>query len=171
MARFDPWLILELNDVFEDISYHEIETEIAMVFGEGIDYFIPIHHEHMGSYVSTSVLMKGYIFVKDCLKVRQDLINLNDHKIFSRALTYSGKYQTIDSEQISVLKKKLKNLLKKKILVGVKVQILDGIFKNLIGEVIGIEDNGKKIMVKIKRISREMIAPIPSTLLREVKED
>lgn len=50
------------------------------------------------------------------------------------------------------------------------VKVLDGIFKNLIGEVMCVEDDGKKIMVKIKRISREIIAPIPATLLEKIKE-
>jgi transcription antitermination factor NusG len=48
--------------------------------------------------------------------------------------------------------------------------VLDGVFKNLVGEVIGIEDHGKRIMVRIKRISREIIAPIPATLLQKYDE-
>ena len=169
MAKSDQWLILELDDAFEDINYRDIKVALITVFGYEVEYFIPIHHECMGSYTSTSVLMEGYVFIKDCLEARLGLNNLYESKIISRALFYSGKYQTVNSEVIRNLKKKLRNSLKKKMTNGTKVLILGGIFKNLIGEVIGVEDSGKKIMVKIKRISREIIAPIPSTLLEVYK--
>ena len=60
--------------------------------------------------------------------------------------------------------------MKKNFLNGIRVRVLGGVFKNLIGEVISTEDNGKKIMIKIKRISREIIAPVPATLLEEVTD-
>lgn len=169
MAKSDRWLILELNDAFEDVKYRDIKAALITVFGDEVDYFIPIHHECIGSYTSTSVLMEGYVFIKDCLEVRQGINNLYESKVFSGALFYSGKYQTVNSEVIRNLKKKLRNSLKKKMTNGTKVLILGGVFKNLTGEVISVEDSGKKIMVKIKRISREIIAPIPSTLLKEVE--
>lgn len=162
------WLILELNDSIENIDYRDIQVAIDTVFGD-VDYFIPIHHERMGSYISTSVLIEGYVFVRDCLEVRQGIINLRGNKIFMGALFCSGKYQTVSSEVIKGLKKKLRNSLKKRLENGTLVLVLEGVFKDLIGEVIGVEDNGKKIMVKIKRISREIIAPIPSTLLKVIK--
>ncbi len=168
MPRSDQWLILELNDAYEDVGYRDIKVAIITVFGDEVDYFIPIHHERMGSYTCTSVLMEGYAFVKDCLEVRQRINNLYESKLFVGALFYSGKYQTVKEDVIKGLKKKLKNSLSKRMSNGTKVLILGGIFKNLEGEVIGVEDEGKKMMVKITRISREMIAPIPSMLLREV---
>lgn len=164
--KSDQWLILELND-FEEISYREIELAIYTIFGN-IDFFIPIHHECIGSYISTSTLMEGYAFIKDSPEVRQNLINLREHRVFSGALCFAGQFQTINTEQIKSLKKKLRESLRKKYQIGTKVRILDGVFKNLIGEVINIEDKGKKIIVKIQRLSREIIAPIPSTLLEKV---
>lgn len=169
MAKTDQWLILELNDTIEDVNYQDIKGAIVTIFGAKVDFFIPIHHERMGSYTSTSVLMEGYAFIKDCLEARQGINNIHESKILSSALFYSGKYQTVKSSVISDLKRKLRNSLKKKFQIGSNVLILGGIFKNLVGVVIGIEDDGKKIMVKITRISREMIAPIPSTLLRKVE--
>jgi len=52
-----------------------------------------------------------------------------------------------------------------------KIRVLEGVFKNLKGEVISIEDNGKKVMIRIKRLTREIIAPIPSTLIEHYKEN
>jgi len=170
VAKSNKWLILELNEI-EDINYHEIESTIINIFGDKVDYFIPIHHERMGSYISTSVLIDGYVFVRDCLEVRENLNNLQETRVFSGALFLSGKYQTVNSDEIGSLKKKLKNSLKRKFIVGMRVIVLDGVFKNLKGEVISIEDSGKKVMIKIKRLTREIIAPIPSTLLEYYKDN
>lgn len=170
METSDQWIIIELNDSIEDVEYRDIEAAILTTYGDGIEYFIPIHHEKMGSYTSTSTLMEGYIFLRDCSQVRDNMINLKENKIFSRALCQSGKFQTVNSSVIKGLKNKLKSSIKRKFAEGSRVKVLDGIFKNLIGEVMCVEDDGKKIMVKIKRISREIIAPIPATLLERVIE-
>jgi transcription antitermination factor NusG len=163
------WLILELCDFIDNIGYKDIESAMTLTFGEGIEYFIPMHHEEMGSYTSTSTLMDGYVFVKDCQEARKCLINMRDQRLFSKVLCEKGQYVTVDSRVIAGLKHKLSNTLKKKFIPGIEVKILGGVFKNLIGEVIGIEDMGLKIMVKIKRRSREMIAPIPATLLEKIE--
>ena len=171
MAKGNRWLILELSEIIEDVNYREIESTIINIFGDKVDYFIPIHHERMGSYVSTSVLIEGYIFIRDCPEVRENLTDLQETRIFSGALYFSGKYQTVTSDIIGSMRKKLKNSLKRKFIVGMKVIVLEGVFKNLKGEVISIEDNGKKVMIRIKRLTREIIAPIPSTLLEHYKEN
>jgi len=171
VAKGSKWLILELSDVIEDVNYHEIESTLLNILGDKVDYFIPIHHEKMGSYVSTSILIEGYVFVKDSLEVRQNLNNIRDNRIFLGALFLSGKYQTVNSDIINRLKRKLKNSLKRKFVVGMKIRVLEGVFKNLKGEVISIEDNGKKVMIRIKRLTREIIAPIPSTLIEHYKEN
>ena len=169
MPGSSRWLILELNDVFETITYREIEAAILTTFGE-VEFFIPIYHELMGSYTSTSTLMEGYAFIKDSPENRQNIINLRDQRVFTGALCVRGKIQTLASEAIGVLKRKLKHSLKKRFVIGTRVRVLDGVFKKLVGEVIAVEENGKKIVIKIIMTSREIIAPIPSTLLEEIRE-
>jgi transcription antitermination factor NusG len=165
----NEWVIVELSDMIENPSYFEIENAVTAVFGDDIDFFIPIYHEKMGSYVSTSTLMQGYVFIKDCEEVRSALVNVKDHRLFQGALTYGGKIQTIPSTTIAGLRKKLKNSLKRKFESGKKVKIIEGAFKNLVGEVVGIEDDGMSIMVRINLVSRELLAPIPATLVEELK--
>jgi hypothetical protein len=160
------WIILELSDTVENVTYQDIETALLSAFGSSVEYFIPIYHEEIGSYTSTSTLMEGYAFIKDTPFIRSNILNLRDQRIFSRPLCQKGKYQTLTSRVIAGLRQKLKNTLKRKYTPGTRVKILDGVFKNLVGDVIGVEDQGKRIMVRIKRISREIIAPIPATLLQ-----
>lgn len=170
MVGNSEWIIVELSDVVENIGYDDIKSAIIGAFGDTVEYFIPIHHEIVGSYSSTSVLMEGYAFIKDSTSVRTNILNLRDHKIFSKVLCQKGKYQTLNGHVIAGLKNKLKNSLKKKFVSGAKVRIMDGVFRNLIGEVIGIEDGGKRVIVRIKRISREIIAPVPATSLQPTQE-
>ena len=169
MSSSDQWLILELNDLMSNVGYREMEGAILQIFGTNVDYFIPIHNEKMGSYVSMSTLMEGYAFVKDTSAARSSLLNMSDQRIFSGVLHQAGKYQTISNKAVSELKRKLKKSLKKKFELGTKVMILEGTFKNLTGEVIGLEEGGKKVILRIKRISREIIAPMPATLVEAVK--
>lgn len=168
----DQWLILELsdNDNAENVTYREIEAAILNIFGD-VEYFIPIHHERMGSYISISILIEGYAFIKDSIKVRECILNFRDQKVFSGFLYHDNKFQTISMKEINDLKRKLRKSLKKKFIGGTKIRVLGGVFKNLQGIVMNTEDNGKRVIIKITRISREIIAPIPATLLEEVMED
>ena len=164
------WLILQLNDISDTLGYKEIEVAIKAVFGDDAEYFIPIHYEPMGSYVSTCCLVEGYAFVRDSFSVRSNIMYINDQRLFTGVLHKKGKYETVNSHIIAGMKKKLRNSLKRKFILTDKVRILEGVFKNLVGEVVGIEDAGKKIFIKITRISREMIVPIPSTLLEHYSD-
>jgi transcription antitermination factor NusG len=171
VANSNPWLILELNELGESCNFAELNYTLNDMLGVDVEYFIPIHSEKMGSYTSTSVLFEGYVFVKDSNLARQKLDNLKDYKIFSRILESGGRFQTVSSRTIGVLRRKLKASIHKKVKAGTRVRILDGIFENLVGEVVSIEDNGKKMMVRIKRLSREIIAPLPSTSVVVVERD
>ena len=171
MAVSDQWLVLELHESQCLASFKDIESAIKVVFGSDADYFIPIHYEIMGSYVSTSVLVEGYVFVRDAESTRRNLSNLYDQRILAKVLTIGGKYRTINSRLIAGMKNKLRNSLKKIYGIGAQVKILEGVFKNLVGTVVGIEENGRHIMVKITRISREMVVPVPSTLLQKYNSE
>jgi len=170
VAATAAWLILELSDFLDNIQYKDIENALITTFGREIDYFIPIYYEEIGSYTSTSTLMDGYVFVKDSPEIQKSIGNIRDHRLFSKVLCDKGQYATISSRVIAGLRQKLKNTLKKKYKSGSRVKVLDGVFKGLVGEVIGVEDDGRRIMVRIKRVSREIIAPIPATLLELVME-
>ena len=164
------WLVLELSEQGDSASFAELDNSLQEMLGEKSEYFIPIHSEKLGSYTSTSVLFEGYVFVKDSSSARSQLSEISDFRYFSKILESNGRVQTVDSRTIAVLKRKLRNSARKKIQKGTKVQILDGIFENLVGEVVSIEDQGREAMVRIKRLSREIIAPVPCTNLAVLKE-
>ena len=164
MANSD-WFILELSDNIDNPGYCEIKSAIVDIFGETIEYFIPIHHQQMGTYISTSTYIPGYVFIKDCEEARSAATNIKDNRMFNRILIRNGKFNIISSAVVAGLKRRLKNSLKKNFEPGTKVKVCEGALKNLIGEVVTMEDGGLNVVVRIQRLSREIIAPIPATLV------
>ena len=162
------WYILEINEHGDTATYPELVAAIESVFGTDVEYFIPIYHEQMGSYTSTNVLFEGYAFVRDSDTVRSNLINIKESPLFSGLLRMNGKIQTLCSKEINSLRRKLKNSLNKKFQEGVRVKVHEGVFQHLEGEVLSIEDKGRIANVKIICLSREIIAPIPTTCLEEI---
>lgn len=164
MRKYSNWIIIEINDQIESAGYPELKAAIENTFGPDVEFFIPIHHEKMGSYISTNVLFDGYVFVKDCVKVRERLSDVRDSRYFSGVLRNSHGLEMINSHRIGWLRRKLRTSLNKmKVQPGIKVRILEGIFENLEGEVMSMEDGGKHAMIKIKCLSREILAPLPTT--------
>jgi transcription antitermination factor NusG len=162
------WYILEVSELGETASYPELVDALQSVFGPDVEYFIPIYHEQMGSYTSTSILFDGYVFIKDSEIIRSNLSNIKEARLFTGLLKMCGKIQTINSRDIGVLRRKLKNSLNKKIQAGVRVKVHEGTFQNLEGEVLSLEEGGRIANVKIICLSREIIAPIPTTCIEEI---
>lgn len=161
------WLIIELSEAGESASRAELESALRTLLGETVEWFIPIHHEKMGSYISTSVLFEGYVFIRDCEDTRNCVHDIREHRMFNRILQNGGRFDVVDSHTILALRRKLKNSIKREFLIGTPVRILEGVFTDLIGVVIDNEDDGRKVVVRIKRQSREWVVPLPSTSVRE----
>ena len=168
MGQQPDWFILEINEQGDTATYPEIVAGLQLVFGLNVEYFIPIYHEQLGSYTSTNTLFQGYAFIRDSDKVRSCLTNIKECPMFSGLLRMCGKVQMLDSKEINTLRRKLKNSLNKKFQPGVKVKVHEGVFQNLEGEILSMEDNGRIANVKIICLSREIIAPIPTTCLEEL---
>jgi transcription antitermination factor NusG len=168
MEAHPDWYIIEINEHGDAATYPELVAAVQSVFGLNVEYFIPIYHEQLGSYTSTNTLFEGYAFVKDSDSVRSNLINIKDSQMFSGVLKMCGKIQMLDTKIINSLRRKLKSSLNKKYQQGVRVKVHEGIFQNLEGEILSMEDNGRIANVKIICLSREIIAPIPTTCLEEL---
>jgi len=162
------WFIIELSEHGEVATFPELVSSIETVFGQEADYFIPIYHEQMGSYTSTNILMEGYVFIRNTDLARNKLGNIKDCRIFAGLLKMCGKVKMLSAKEIGVLRRKLKTSLHKKLKAGVRVKINDGVFQNLEGEIQSMEDDGKVANIKIVCLSREILAPIPTTCIEEI---
>jgi transcription antitermination factor NusG len=163
------WLVIELSEKGEMATYPEIVEAILTIFGSKVDYFVPIHYEEMGSYVSTNILFEGYVFVRDSEEVRSQINNIRESRMFIGILRHCGNICTVNSKKIGILKRKLNLSLKKKFCPGKCVLITKGVFQNLEGEIISTENDGRVANVRIKCMSREILAPIPTTCIKEVE--
>jgi transcription antitermination factor NusG len=161
------WLIIELSEQADQASTPELEAAIVEIFGDDIEYFIPRYHEEMGSYTSTNILFEGYIFVKDSNEVRSNISRIKESRFLQGALRSksTGRIATATANEIKGMKKKLSDSVKKKFDVGAKVKINEGIFENLHGEIVSVEEGGRIANVCIKCLSREILAPIPTTCI------
>jgi len=164
------WLVIELSEQAETAGYTDLESAITTVCGDKVEFFITIHYEKLGSYVSINTLFDGYVFVKDTESSRLNIANIKDSRFFQGVLRILGKIRTVDNREITILKKKLKNSIKKKLKVGSKVKITEGIFQHLVGEVISMEDSDRIANIRICCMSREIIAPVPTTCIEESNE-
>jgi len=164
------WVIIQLNEAMENISYGDIKSAIANTFGNTAEYFIPIHHEKIGSYTSTSTLIQGYVFVKDSLDVREALSSVGDNRLFARVLMRGKRIETIPASAVASMRRRLKNSLKRKFEIGTTVRIREGALKDLTGDVVSLEEDGLTVIVKISRYSRDILAPVPATLVEEASE-
>lgn len=163
------WLIIELSDLGENATHAELQCALEEMLGDDVEFFIPTHYEQVGSYISINTIIEGYVFVKDSPGARIRIANLRDYRYFRGVLGSGKKFHTVNSRAVGGLRQKLRKSLSKRLKLGTKVRILDGTFADLTGEVIGLEDSGKRIIVHIHRPSRDMIVPVPSTSIEEVK--
>ena len=161
------YVVLELNDLGNSCTYLELKRAICNFFGDSVEYFIPIYYEKLGAYESTSILFQGYVFIKHCTLVVDKLSDLREARVFLGPLRTGNRISTVDSRTIGAMKRRLKYSVKKRFKAGAVVKITEGIFSDLIGEVLGTEDEGRSFSVKIRRPTREIIAPIPCTGLIE----
>lgn len=167
MAEYN-WLVVELNDRGISAEQKEIEHALREMLGDDAEFFIPIHREQMGSYISTSILFDGYIFVRDSPTIRDKLSDIHEYRYFSKVLSSQGKLQKVNTRAVGVLRRKLVYSTRKRLKPGIQVKIIDGVFKDMPGEVAGIEDKGSKVIVRVKTISREWMVPLPATSVLEI---
>lgn len=161
------YVIIQLSESGEIAKQTELEKTVEELFGSDVDFFIPTRNEKMGSYTSIGILFSGYIFVKDAPYIRDKLEELRDFRFFSSVLRVGSRIETIDSNVISRMKRQLRSTMRRNLSSGTMVIVLEGIFKDLVGEVISSEDKGKQVVVRIKRLSRDIIAPLPATSVKE----
>ena len=164
MAGVKQWIILQTRENADD--YFDIEKSIKQIFGKNSEYFIPILYQKLGSYNCFNVLFDGYVFIRDTEDNRRILSDLSNSKTFLGPVVISNRIQTVDSYTIAKFKRQLKKRSTNICIEnGKTVYVMDGIFENLSGEVIGVEEN--KAIVRFVTLSREFIAPIPISSLKE----
>jgi len=162
--KVDPksfWCIIELA---EDISFEEhsdaIEHHINLVFGDDIEYFIPLYKEKIQDKVVSLILFEGYFFVRS----RSDVLNFPDKfrcEYFKGPMRNKKEVVEILGNKINELKNELKLKLKERIPKKKQIVVPKvGVFSNLEGEVISVDKKNLVAIVKFQYTTRIVEAPI-----------
>lgn len=162
--KVDPkskWHIIELA---EDVSFEEhsdiIEHNIAEMFGDSTEYFVPLYKEKIKDKVVSLVLFEGYFFVRS----HQGMLDNPDkfrNEYFKGPMKKNRVIVCIPGSKINELKQELKLKLKER--VPKKKQIVIpkvGTFSNLEGEVIDVDKKNLIAIVKFQYSTRIVEAPI-----------
>lgn len=162
--KVDPkskWHIIELA---EDISFEEhsniIEHHIVEMFGDNIEYFVPLYKEKINEKVVSLVLFEGYFFVRSHPGILDSPDKFRNEYI-KGPMKKNRVIVDIPGSKINELKQELKLKLKER--VPKKKQIVIpkvGVFSNLEGEVIDIDKKNLVAIVKFQYSTRIVEAPI-----------
>jgi len=164
------WAVVELNIMGEKEEKLKLIQEDLIRILPDLDVFIPVYWNDDVQFSKKIYLVEGYVFVRNA-KTDRHYFLLEQSKYVSNVVSYKtgkGKIPDFVSDiEISKLKEKLNSYLKKDFQKKDKVNILDGDYKNLIGQVISIL-NEKEVVVQILGIrSAEVIVKIQKVFLEK----
>jgi transcription antitermination factor NusG len=172
MDKKSKWAIIELSHVGEKKSIPDITTFIRNSLGDGAEIFIPQVSFTRRDSTMTICLMEGYVFVEASLPPANYLF-LEDLPYFERVLTRDepeGRFLCyVDQDVIDDLKRKLAVQIQREIKIDDHVLIVEGVYSELEGRVLGLTCNGEKATVHIEDLkSMEVIVELPLQFLEKV---
>lgn len=155
------WAIFQLKDDC-DISenYESIEQELKNIFGEEIEYFIPVYREKIDSSSVGLTLFDGYIFIR-FLDTQECVCNPGEYRYLEGPLMKGGKISYASDKEINILRSNLYKKLQKRFpRRGQMIVPKSGTFKNLEGKVVGVDRKNRVVRAIFKQSSREVGADI-----------
>jgi transcription antitermination factor NusG len=168
--RDDPtWVALELTYLGET-KVEEGSFDSVLRRDLGVDHTFPIFIP-AATYLKhnkpiTVYLLEGYVFVGSGL-AETSYFSLEKKPYVSKVMSVmSGKMRnlsTVADSYIKSLQKQLRKLIVSDVEVGSKAHIIDGLYKNLEGIVIGLYNDYAHIQIDLRSI--KIIATVPMAFL------
>lgn len=155
------WAMFQLKEDFDIAeNYEAIEQELINVFGEGIEYFIPVYREKIDSSAVGLILFDGYIFLR-FIDRKECILDIGDCRYIQGPLMMGGKVSYATDKEINILRANLYKKLQKRFpRRGQTIVPKSGTFKNLEGKVVGIDRKNRVVRAVFKQSSREVGADI-----------
>lgn len=166
------WIIVELTeDAILEEHIDAVERSILQCLGSNIEYFIPIYREKIQGKFACLVLFDGYLFIKEEESIRDQIYSLKNDYIRG-PLRNNHTIQTVSGKKILEFKKemlkKIKSIIPRK---RSKVVPIVGTFSNLLGEVLSVDRKKLTALVRFKKSTRVVDAPINVINLQPHKEN
>lgn len=139
---------------------------------DDIDMFIPAISQNVRDDSQTLFFMEGYVFFRyvrgvSFLKLR-DTTYFNDVLVTSKRNGREPEYSLLDDSKLNLMRQGMNDLRVGKFLVGDAVQIIEGNFKNLKGDVSMVYDRKQVVQVSVVLRSKMVLMDFPSTYLKKV---
>jgi len=159
------WASIPLTYLGDSSTADSLDIELKKAFKKGKPrFFIPKFTEKDVRHEKDIVLFPGYVFVN---RVDPKEFNaLNDNAYFNSPIAFNRQIAFMPEVEIQKMRRKLRRLKSHDLWVGHLVRVEDGIYKNMEGEVVAVEDNDV-VMVHLVLASKEIMAKVsPSFLTR-----
>jgi len=164
----DSWVTLQLPYSEENISETVLEQNLISILPE-LEVFVPVlrYRDRRGEY--TYSLFDGYVFVRGPYE-DGDYLRLTSSPYVHKVLTYkSGKNLTVaytPDLQIQELRDKLSAMVPSGFEKGDRVSIMEGIYRDLNGTVMGMDGNDALVEIYMPLGSLTKLTTIPCIFLK-----
>lgn len=167
----EEWFAVMLRDgcdLRED--YRILKYEIEDVFGEDVEYFLPVYIEYVGKKIVGIVLFDGYVFIKRSETAHESCLTRRTEYL-DGILKNNGCQRPVTNRDINRFKTKLKHELANRApKKGDRVKALEGTFKNMVGKVLSVRNSTKTARIEFKKKTR-IVEDILSVVNFEVVEE
>ena len=159
------WVVIQLSSSGEhEKNLSILERSVHRVLRTPLSVFIPASNQKARDDVNVQFIMDGYIFVE----FKQDIQyqKLSGTTYFDYVLTDSRrKLQLVTDEEILPIRKGVEELKKSCLCIGDRIKVVKGSFKNLMGVVTSVYDDGESVQVSVGLVSKPLLIDYPASYL------
>jgi transcription antitermination factor NusG len=169
------WVIVQLTPTGErETRIPVLKRSVHKLLKQELDVFVPAISQQVREDSQTIAFMEGYVFVE--YEPGISYLKLQETTFFSVVLCNSQRgdglpqYSLLDDSQLDPLRKGMDDLKYGDFQVGDKVRVAKGSYKNLIGRVTLVLDDGKNVQVSADLRSKHLLMEFPTIYLARVDE-
>lgn len=162
------WVVVQLNEFGEVLAEKgELERKVRRFVGNK-EIFIPYSRIEFRGRVSKLSVIEGYIFIESGLP-EEDYFALLEEPYIEEILHTSSRrgihLNTIRDADVTILKENLQKLIVSDLELGMKVLVNSGVYKGVLGEVVGFTEDKTSAFVYIELRTLKAIRAIPTYIL------
>jgi len=150
------------------VTLADLEKEVRRHVQGAVEFFFPMVVESKDKKIQDlRVLIDGYLFVH-VVPTEVSFHAMTDTMLFEGLLCEDDRPCIIPDSEIQKLKAQVDELNIRNLATRTKVKIVDGLYKNLEGEIISIDRDKGRAKVIIKLYSKNVEEEIPVSFLEEL---
>lgn len=168
------WVVYQLSAYGESLAEKgELLEKVRKHIPKDKEVFIPYYKIEFQGKITKVNVMEGYFFIESGLEenIYFSLATKSYIEFVMHTRNAKGNFlQTIRDQDVENLKKSLREQITTDLELGMLVEIENGIYKGLEGEVVGFTEDKQEAFVYIKLRTLRAIRAIPTYIL-SIQED